>query len=532
MATVQSSQDLPARTSAAETAAETVNAPEAKKPAASTGKKELGINGLIDRFLNLISSVPFGITLLILLIVACMIGMLIQQQELETFPGYFAELTPAEKRVYGTLGFFDIYHVWYFNRLLLLLSLNIILASIDHFPAAWSFLSRKKLTASSTFAMAQKFKEKVEMPHVDRTRLTERAAAAARAMRFKTRITEEEARTTIFAERGVWNRLGAYVVHVGLLTIFFGGFMTSRGFTGSMWVKPKEASDRMVRNTFDIDLVNSQHAVRQQEMTLPFRIVGVDIQHKPIDRKGGIDTPNTLDWLTRVTIDDPEKGKKTDALIHMNTPYDYRGYRFFQATFNPMGSARTIKLSLTPAGGGAPQEVSLDRAGEVPLADGTRLKYVEFNPHFIFTQDGQVDFGSTEYENPAAHIAYVTPDGKQGDLWAFNRSFLDEISNAPFVRANFLDGKPYQMVLTDFEKVALAHGLSVQYDPGARIVYVGFTILCLALIGVFFFSHQRLWIVVEDGKVHLGGDSNRNRLGFEDRARRLIALIRDPAAAK
>ncbi|MDX2032088.1 MAG: cytochrome c biogenesis protein ResB [Blastocatellia bacterium] len=527
---MQSSQELPAQASTAEPAAET--APETEKPGASAGRKGAGINGLIDRFLNLISSVPFGIVLLVLLIVACMIGMLIQQQELESFPGYFAELTPSEKRVYGTLGFFDIYHVWYFNLLLLLLSLNIILASIDHFPAAWSFIAKKKLTASPTFAMAQKFKEKVELPQHDRKQLADRAAAAARAVGFKARVTEEETRTTIFAERGVWNRLGAYVVHIGLLTIFFGGFMTSRGFTGMMQVTPKQTSDRMIRNTFDIDLVNSQHAVRQQEMALPFKIVGVDIQHKPINKAGGIDTSNTLDWLTRIRIDDPETGRKTDALVHMNTPYDYRGYRFFQASYNPMGSARTIKLAVTPTGGGATQEISLERSGETPLSDGTRLKYVEFNPHFIFTRDGQVDFGSTEYENPAAHIAYVTPDGKQGDLWAFNQSFLGEISNAPFVRTNFLDGKPFQMVLTDFEKVSLAHTLSVQYDPGARIVYVGFTILCLTLLGVFFFSHQRLWIVVEDGKVHMGGDSNRNRLGFEDRARKLAALIREPAAAK
>lgn len=74
----------------------------------------------------------------------------------------------------------------------------------------------------------------------------------------------------------------------------------------------------------------------------------------------------------------------------------------------------------------------------------------------------------------------------------------------------------------------LAHTLSVQYDPGAKVVYVGFTLLCLTLIFVFFFSHQRLWIVVEDGSVHMGGDSNRNRLGFEDRARKVAALIREP----
>jgi cytochrome c biogenesis protein len=167
-----------------------------------------------------------------------MIGMLIQQKELETFAAYYQELTPSEKIIYGNLGFFDIYHAWYFNLLLLFLSLNIILASIDHFPAAWSHIRRKKLTASPMFAMAQKFKEKIELPNIERPQLAERAAEAARALKFKVRVTEQESRTTIFAERGVWNRLGAYAVHVGLLTIFFGGFMTSRGYTGSIWITP------------------------------------------------------------------------------------------------------------------------------------------------------------------------------------------------------------------------------------------------------------------------------------------------------
>ncbi len=50
--------------------------------------KTSGLSSWIDSFLNLISSVPFGISLLILLITACMIGMVIQQQELESFSGY------------------------------------------------------------------------------------------------------------------------------------------------------------------------------------------------------------------------------------------------------------------------------------------------------------------------------------------------------------------------------------------------------------------------------------------------------------
>jgi len=499
------------------------------------GRKSSGLSVVIDGFLNLLSSVPCGIVLLVLLIIACMTGMLIQQQELETFPAYYAALTPAEKLVYGRLGFFDIYHAAYFNLLLLLLSLNIILASIDHFPASWSFVMRKKLTASPTFAMAQKFKEKVELPQVDRRQLAERAIAEARKMRFRARVTEADDRTTIFAERGVWNRLGAYVVHIGLLTIFFGYFLTSRGHTGSMDAIPGRSSDSILKNEFNVNNATMEHAIGVRELKLPFTIECLDFQQKLIDKNGSLEQTNTLDWITHVRIVDPEIGKTTDTIVHLNSPLDYRGYRFFQNSYRAPYNARVIKLRVTPinatSSGGQPQEVTIERNGEAKLADGTRLHYSVFNPSFTVDSNQQIQRSVPDaYENPAAHLAYIMPDGKQGEVWAFNEAYANSVANAPFMK-KFMDNGAYQFVLTDFEKAPTASVLSVQYDPGARVVYVGFTILCLTLIAVFFFSHQRLWIVVEDGNVYLGGDANRNRLGFEDRAKKVAALIREAQPA-
>ncbi len=508
---------------------------EIEKAESKGVRKPSALSAVIDGSLNLLSSVPFGITLLILLIIACMIGMLIQQQNLESFPAYYAELTPAEKIVYGRLGFFNIYHTTYFHALLLLLSLNIILASIDHFPAAWSFIARKKLTASPTFAMAQKFKEKVELPQLDRKLLVERAVAAARKMGFKARVTEADDRITVFAERGVWNRLGAYAVHIGLLTIFFGAFLTSRGHTGSMPIRPNQKSNSILKNEFNIDHAAAEHAVTVRELHLPFTVECLDFQQKLIKKDGSLALGNTLDWLTTVRILDPERDKPTEAVIHMNTPFDYRGYRFFQASYNMPATARAIKLRVTPIGGGQPQEVTIPRDGKARLADGTELRFRGFHANFSVGRDQKVDMSpetlsSMEYGNPAANLAYVAPDGKGGEVWAFNEAFANRVANAPFMK-KFMDNGSYQFVLTDFEKAPTASVLSVQYDPGARVVYAGFAILCLTLIAVFFFSHQRLWIVVEDGNVYLGGDSNRNRLGFEDRAKKIAALIRDPQNA-
>jgi hypothetical protein len=57
------------------------------------------IGRAIDAFLGLLSAVPFGISLLVLLITACMIGMLIQQVELEP---HFAFAVHRAGKIAGT----------------------------------------------------------------------------------------------------------------------------------------------------------------------------------------------------------------------------------------------------------------------------------------------------------------------------------------------------------------------------------------------------------------------------------------------
>src|SRR5215213_779222 len=111
--------------------------------------------GWATRAMDLLSGVRFGVVLLVLLAGACMVGMLIMQVNMDGFDKYYAALTPSQQLLYGALGFFDIYHTWYFNAMLLVLSLNIILSSIDNLPKAWTYVSRKKLDASAHWLSGQ-----------------------------------------------------------------------------------------------------------------------------------------------------------------------------------------------------------------------------------------------------------------------------------------------------------------------------------------------------------------------------------------
>jgi cytochrome c biogenesis protein len=468
-----------------------------------------------ERMMQSLSSVRFGVALLLILAAACMVGMLIMQANVGGFDKYYAELTPSQRLLYGKLGFFDIYHTWYFNALLLILSLNIVLSSVDNFPKAWAFISRPKLDPSAKWLNGQDQHETLAVEGDDPQTVAGSVRAMFRALGLKTTITESGGKTFVYGERGAWNRLGAYAVHVALLVIFAGGFLTGQfGHTGQVAFGPGESAGEMNETIFELD------GPRQITVALPFEVECLDVQQKLIDKSGTTSPVNTLDWLTRIRIKDPERGV-TEALVHMNTPFDYRGYRFFQSSFIPDGKARSIRLRVVPEQAGAQaQEIEIMRDGTAQLADGTIVKFDGFFSDFVLS-GAQADSKSPEYNNPAAALQVVKASGEAAKGYAFQPS---SAGAGPMVGRAFA-GHKFELI--DFEKVGAAHILSVQKDPGATVVYVGFVLLILTLAAIFFFSHQRVWALIERGgdgrcEITLGGNTNRNRLSFEDRFKRLV----------
>ncbi|MGD9589541.1 MAG: cytochrome c biogenesis protein ResB [Pyrinomonadaceae bacterium] len=479
---------------------------KANLPRPETVKPGWGVTALAAS-MRWLSSVRLGVFLLCLLGAACLIGMLIMQQNVDGFENYYAALTPAQRLVYGRLGFFNIYHVWYFNALLALLSLNIILASVDRFPKAWRYFSKPQHTVPLHWLRSQSgvFEFKTAGATNDYQAEAEQLLKESGWKKVKT--TEKGGRTYVFAESGTWNRLGAYAVHVGLLTIFLGGFLTAQlGTTGNLPLAPGESSDLIQENVVELDQV---HQVTKR---LPFEVTFTDIEQKLIRRDGSLGVGNTIDWITHFRISD-ETGQH-DGMVQMNRPFDYRGYRFFQASYIPTGRARHVTIDLTPAGGGDPQRLTIKRDGAAVLDDGTRVRFSEFRGNFrIGPEDPNED--TSDYPNPAAILQVTPPGGTVETAYAFG----PQMANIPAAK------KPtagYTYSLVDFEKVADRHILSVQRDPGATVVYVGFVLLCITLLAVFLFSHQRVWVVFEAGQnggknVISGGHTNRNPNAFEER---------------
>jgi cytochrome c biogenesis protein len=301
-----------------------------------------------------------------------------------------------------------------------------------------------------------------------------------------------------------------------LLTLFLGHFVALQtGFDADVRMIPGVTTDQIQLIQFNLD------KREKYNVKLPFTIICTDIQQKLIDPNGSIDVTNTLDWRTQLKIDDPSYGA-TAADVSLNKPLSYRGYRFFQAQTIPIGNARSISLDLTPQNGGEPVRIDIERNGAATLADRTRVEFEQFLPDFTFNEQGKPDTRSGEYNNPAAVLNVISPNGSKTRVFAF----------ASKIAENIPVGAPkagYKWRLAGFEKTPLAHVLSIKYDPynGAFIAwYFGGFGLVGALIFVFFFSHKRIWAMVEkneDGRLEvvLAGEANRNHLGFEDKFKKI-----------
>lgn len=511
---------------------ETINAGQTSRPRTTP---------LGNRVINFLSSVRFGVVLLCILVVLSIIGMVVIQQNVQGFDSYYASLTPAERTVFGFLGIFDIYHSWYYNVLLLVLSLNIVLASIEHFPTAWKgYIAKPKVTATRDFLINQP-QHSVYTSQADESEVLESLGRSFAKHGFKPRISEtttlsypigpdgkkqfsapvSHVSKVLFGQRGKYNRLGAYWVHVSLLTLFLGHFVALQtGFDADMRMIPGETTDQMQRIEFNLD------KKEKFNVQVPFTMTCTDIQQKLIDPRGGIDVTNTLDWRTQMRIDDPEYGS-TVADISMNQPFNYRGFRFFQAQTIPVGNARKIVLDITPMSGGETMKVEIARLGTAQLGDGTFIEYEEFLPDFTFGPDGRPDTKSGDYNNPVAVLGVTPPGGERVRVFAFGSNVPD---NLPVAAPK----AGYKWRIAEFEKSPFAHVLSIKYDPysGAFIAwYFGGFGLMGALVYVFFFSHKRVWARVEkldDGKIDIviGGHTNRNHAGFEEKFAKLSADVR------
>ncbi len=81
------------------------------------------------------ASVKLALVTLFLITITSIIGTVVPQKE--SFEWYASQYGPKTAQLFSVLDIPDMYNSWWFISLLFLLGFNLVICSIDRFPAVW-----------------------------------------------------------------------------------------------------------------------------------------------------------------------------------------------------------------------------------------------------------------------------------------------------------------------------------------------------------------------------------------------------------
>lgn len=434
-------------------------------------------------------SLKLTLTLLISLAITSIIGTVLPQGQIP--PEYIAEISQTKFRIYSALGFFDMYHSWWFIALLCIFSINLICCSIKRLPHVFKFISQpmKVLPESNRSS----FSLRAEIPFTSSPEQARDALKGFLGQEFGTpEVSEHNGEQHLFAQKSPWCRLGVYVVHTSILVIFVGAIMGS--------VLGYKAFVAIVEGTG----VNSVQARSGEMVPLGFDVI---CEKFSVELYSNGAPKEYKSILTVMENGKPVPGYEKVKVI-VNEPLTYKGITFYQSSYGQASEGSEHLFSAKPKSGGTAEQFALKDGDETTLKDGTRIKLIESTSEvrqFIPGMSG-----------PATRVAYSAP-GKEPQTFIV-------FKNYPDINAQRGDA----LLLTyDGSNARMYTGLQVAKDPGVWVVWLGCFLMVVGLYIAFFMSHRRIWIVV--GKTHawIYGNASKNQAAFQGQFEELETKLKN-----
>ncbi len=346
-----------------------------------------------------LAAIKTGVILLILVVILSAAGTIILQRPATDPDEMQRAYSPLVLVLLDGLGLTDVFHAWWFVLLLSLVSLSIIVASVQRFPNAWRFFSRPYKSPDETFRNALPNHKVISIKDKDEEAAVSYAERALQKAGYRPERIVRENSFSLFGEHNRFSELAVYIVHASLLLIFLGsnidalfgwrGFVTLTRGQQSSQVKPQNGSPH----------------------NLPFAV-----------RCDGAGQENYADgtpkrWWSDLSV--LENGTVTlRKQIVVNEPLVYRGIRFYQASYGRTGKIDKLVLTATPRDGQSRQRTS-------PLVWTRRCPWIAIHrfaspSSFPTMWSAMVMFtpAPTNLENPAAHLVVESKkSGRAVNVW-------------------------------------------------------------------------------------------------------------------
>ncbi len=270
------------------------------------------MTGNKPRFWSFFSSLGLTIVLLVIIVLISILGTVIPQRDAAA---QLASQIPAGLFSFlRTMQVFDLYHSVWFFVLMGLLSLNLIVCSIKHFPPAWRHYRTKTSPENSDV-----FKDLSENAIIV-TGQDKKVAAAIAAASLKSWFRNYQFHDTsnglyLHGDKGRISYLGVYLVHLSILILVAGVVIGSIfGIEGYVSIGEGETVNR-------IDLRD-----KNQTLLLPFA-VRCDRFTIEFYKNGA---PKT--YRSELTFIKNDRAVSQGELL-VNHPLNFEGLRFYQSGY-------------------------------------------------------------------------------------------------------------------------------------------------------------------------------------------------------
>jgi cytochrome c biogenesis protein len=333
---------------------------------------------------ELVSSMRFAISLLVIIAIAAIIGTVMQQNQ--PMSNYVNQFGPFWFETFRKMGLYAVYSAWWFLLSLAILIVSTSLCIARNAPKMLRDMRswRDHVREDSL----RNFHHKTEWttplaPLPLATQTAERLGNAG----YQVKIVDKSGGLLVAAKKGAGNKFGYIFAHTAIIVILLGGlldsdlsirfqqwFMGKTPFMGGGMIAEIPATHRLGLgnpsfrgNTMIPEGQSSNVAIIPQGD-------GVMVQELPFTIKLNkfiIDFYSTgmpKLFASEVTIRDHETGKTFDGTIKVNQPLIYRGVALYQSSFEDGGSK--LKLTGWPMNGNA--AASFPVSGEV--GNATELK--------------------------------------------------------------------------------------------------------------------------------------------------------------
>jgi len=451
-----------------------------------------------NRIYKTLANLRTGIVLLILVVIFSALGTVILQRP-ATDPDKLAQAySPTTLRWLDRLTLTDVFHAWWFMTLLALLSLAIVLVSIDRFPNAWRFYARPYRKTDSHFRGA--LPNKVELPIRNADEGLNAAERALKKLGWPVERIADKNEPSLYSERHRFSVMAVYVIHASLLLIFCGGIIDGVfGYSGFMAVQRGQQVNQIELRTGG-----------KKQLPFSIKCYGAGQENYP--------DGSPKKWWSNLAVVEGGKEIKTKEIV-VNDPLVHEGLRFYQASFGPTGKLDGLKVLATPENGTG-REITVQMNQPFDLDANTTVTLAEYIPDF-FIRDNQVFKRSDDPVNPAFRLQVKNKTtGEDAKLWlfpAYGETAQGQKTN-------------YSFAYRDMQ-MGYFTGLEVSHEPGQWLVWAGCLLMGAGLFVAFYMVHMRLWIAVvpeAKGKLVLwiGGQANKNRDRFEQKFNDVVTTIR------